>query len=80
MAAILDFIKLAQGWQLHTHLDIIMVRPDKNNQNRKKTASNKTRLRQICRLGCQTIVIIWNDDQKCNYVKLESKHCPKSLI
>ena len=38
-----DFIKIAQGWQLHTHLDIIMGIPDMNNQKRKKTVSNKTR-------------------------------------
>ena len=31
-----DFIKIAQGWQLHTHLDIIMGMPDMNNQKRKK--------------------------------------------
>ena len=38
-----DFIKIAQGWQLHTRLDIIMGMPDMSNQKRKKTVSNKTR-------------------------------------
>ena len=32
-----DFIKIyiAQGWQFHTHLHIIMGVPDMNNQKRK---------------------------------------------
>ena len=37
----LDFIKIAQGWQLHTRLDIIMGMPDMNNQKRKKLYQTK---------------------------------------
>ena len=60
MAAILDFrfIKIAQGWQLHTHLDIIMGMPDMDNQKR-KTASNKTRsTRMAARLVRQSFIVL----------------------
>ena len=36
-----DFINIAQGWQLHTRLDIIMEMPDMNNQKRKKLYQTK---------------------------------------
>ena len=36
-----NFIKIAQGWQLHTRLDIIMGMPDMSNQKRKKLYQTK---------------------------------------
>ena len=40
MVAIFDFIKSTQGWQFHTHMDIIMGVSNMNAQYI-KTASNK---------------------------------------
>ena len=45
MAAIFDFIKIAQGWQLHIHLDIIMGMPDMNNQNTKKNCIKQNKFK-----------------------------------
>ena len=36
-----DFIKIAQGWQFHTRLDIIMGMSDMNNQKRIKLYQTK---------------------------------------
>ena len=47
-----------------------MGMPDMNNQKRKKTVSNKTRLRQIFRVGCQTNIQFCNQSgSTCDELK-----------
>ena len=46
--------KVAQGWQVHTHLDIIRYTPRVNNQQRKKTLSEMLGLGENLAFGCWT--------------------------
>ena len=65
MVAIFDIIKNTQGWQFHTHMDIIMGVSNMNAQYI-QTASNKPMSTRYPRI----LIIIANGNQKVNIFQI----------
>ena len=64
------FIKIAQGWELHTHSGIVVGTPNINNLQRKKNLINQNKVNPS---GWQTINSVWQSlnhffSQKQKYI------------